>query len=173
MDRRRQSHDDVLVEKPKFYDVVDAFKCYSPIHDRIPGILKTHLLIAYREKFATVEPGMASTVQAHKQAQCYLYKYKESSDHTNGLPVAICGKIGEKNYVLEAGSNSVDILEKQLPKTIPSKTSGLIFYMQEFAIGHSFLRFESSSQKGYCLAWNTENKLTLKLKDPNDETQAF
>ncbi|XP_066461695.1 interleukin-18-like [Eleutherodactylus coqui] len=176
MDRRRQSQDEVLLEKPKSYDAVDAFKSNSKdgMNVRISN-LSNEQLIVDPQKFAIFE----SVKDAKAEATFCLHIYAESGHEIDGLPVAISCQISEKKYILEASNsvddplNSVNFLEKQLPRVIESKTSGLIFYLQEFSTGDSSFRFESSLHKGFCLAWNSEKKLILKRKQSIDEKEAF
>ncbi|XP_056399630.1 interleukin-18-like [Hyla sarda] len=170
MDRKSPTHKKV---RRKVYDEVDAFKLKdSPA---IQQHFKNHnneWLIAHPEKsiayFTPVKDAKG------EPATFYLHTYRMIKP-IEALPVAICCRINGKNYILEAESDSVKLSEQQLPRKIENKTSKFIFYQKIFSPGHNYLRFESSSEPGFYLAWDREEKkLTLKLpEDPIDEYIKF
>ncbi|CAN2389998.1 Interleukin-1 / 18, partial [Pristimantis euphronides] len=107
-----------------------------------------------------------------EQAIFYVTTYKELA--SNGLPAAFSCTVDNKNYVLSVANNAVIIKEGELPKTIPEKTSELIFYIREFSTGmtsfrfESSLKFEPSLEQRFCLGWNKEDpKKRLILKKYN------
>ncbi|XP_066465456.1 uncharacterized protein [Eleutherodactylus coqui] len=103
-----------------------------------------------------------------EEAMFYMNIYKELA-FNDGLPVIFSCEIDNKNYLLCVEKNSVIIKKGELPREIPSKTSELIFYAKEFSAGYGAYRLESSLRFGpsleqiFCLAWNKEKKLILKL----------
>ncbi|KAM4016517.1 interleukin-18-like isoform 1-T2 [Anomaloglossus baeobatrachus] len=175
--QNQRNHHYVLREKRHSFDEIDAFKMSLNMQRVFPQVIKNglnELLIAHPEKaHAIFEPDEDTTAE---QAAFYLHKYREDAHHRFGLPVTISCKIGNRNYVLKVGnseSDAVYVEEQVLPKEIPSTTSELIFYLQEFSIGHPYFCFESSLKEGFCLAWNAEKKLILKPKGSLDETISF
>ncbi|XP_040282684.1 uncharacterized protein LOC120996649 isoform X2 [Bufo bufo] len=108
-----------------------------------------------------------------EQATFYLETYREIGGDGNGIPVAISCQIGSTNYLLCIECNLVILKEDELPAVILTDTSELIFYTKAFANGTSSLRFESSSVKDFCIAWNSkDSKVILKQYSENnlDET---
>ncbi|XP_073513121.1 interleukin-18-like isoform X2 [Phyllobates terribilis] len=162
MDRRRMSQ-----------DVVNAFKVSGGFRRFIKNALNELLIAKPEESIAIFAPDGDSKVE---QGRFYIHKYRKDGENISGLPVIISCKIANRNYILEANnaeSDTVKVTEGQLPQEIPSDSSGLVFYMQEFSEGHRNMCFESSLKKGCYLAWNKEKKLILKRRVPSDETISF
>ncbi|XP_073513278.1 interleukin-18 isoform X3 [Phyllobates terribilis] len=171
--------DYVLQMKLHLSDECDAFKMSAGRQNGFPWTIKNELdelLIVHPENSHAIFEPLQDTVE--EQATLYLQIYGEDAHRRSGLPVAISCKIGKINYVLKAGnveSDEVYVEEHKLPPEISTKTSELIFYLQEFSIGYKSFCFESSLKEGFFLAWNAEKKLILKPKPKVfiDETLNF
>ncbi|XP_077113557.1 interleukin-18-like [Ranitomeya variabilis] len=179
MDERPSQHYYVLQMKLHSPDEFDAFKMSAGSQNGFPQIIKNELdelLIVHTEKSHAIFEPVQDTVA--ERVTFYLHKYRDNAHGRDGLPVTISCKIEKRNYVLKVGnveSDAVYVEEHKLPPEIPTKTSELIFYLQEFSSGCESFCFESSLKKGFFLAWNKEKKLILKPKPKVsiDETLNF
>ncbi|XP_040282514.1 uncharacterized protein LOC120996577 [Bufo bufo] len=176
--------DQCLVLKPYLEDEFDASKAfllkYSLQESFKINTGKKHpynfqnihedLLVAHPKESAVTFDSVGD-VKA-ENTTFYMNVYSELGPN-EGLPVTISCKVDDKNYFLCVDSDSVILKEGELPEVIPANTSELIFYAKAFANGTSSLRFESSSVKDFCIAWNsTDSKVILKQYSENnlDET---
>ncbi|XP_075694893.1 uncharacterized protein LOC142661393 [Rhinoderma darwinii] len=123
------------------------------------------LLIAHPEEYTAIFESDADAES--EQATFYLVTYKELAGNSDEIPVVISCTIGQDNYLLCVENDSVILKESEVPFTIPSETSEFIFYKRDSF--NQFISFESSLNRGFCLAWSLEDQNLMLKPCPTDE----
>ncbi|XP_075694888.1 uncharacterized protein LOC142661391 [Rhinoderma darwinii] len=121
------------------------------------------LLIAHPEESTAIFESDAES----KQATFCLDIYKELAGNSDEIPVVISCTIGQDNYLLCVENDSVILKESEVPFTIPSEKSEFIFYQRDSF--NQFTSFESSLNRGFCLAWSLEDQNLMLKPCPTDE----